>query len=74
MPRKRTGKSDVNLPDRSVQHHSVSSLETVRSLANGQGWKGGGGAEGEVCILRSPGTQRRLLSLFCLWEKSVGGA
>ena len=34
----------------------------------------GGGAEGEVCILRSPGIAARLLSLFCLWEESVGGA
>ena len=34
-----------------------------------------GGAEGEVCILCSPGIALsiRLLSLFCLWEESVGG-
>ena len=36
---------------------------------------GGGGelADGGVCILRSRELQR-LLSLFCLWEESVGGA
>ena len=63
--------SDAILPDRSVQRHSVTSLETARSLANGPSW--GEGAEGEVCILRSRELQR-LLSLFCLWEESVGGA
>ena len=35
MPRKRTEESDAILPDRSVQRHSVTSLEAARSLANG---------------------------------------
>ena len=52
--------------------HSVTSLDTARSLANGPSWGRGGGAEGEVCILR-PWKLQRLLSLFCLWEESVGG-
>ena len=30
--------SDAILPDRSVQSHSVRSLETERSLANGPSW------------------------------------
>ena len=50
--------SDANFPDQNVQRHSVTSLETVRSLANDPSWSVGGGgvlAEGEVCILRSPG-------------------
>ena len=49
--------SDAILPYRSVQRHSVTSLETARSLANGSSWGEGGGvvSEGEVCILRSPG-------------------
>ena len=37
-----------------MQRHSVTSSETVRSLANGPSWGGGGWSEGEVCILRSP--------------------
>ena len=32
------------------------------------GW--GGGAEGEVCILRSPRIAASPISLFCLWEES----
>ena len=32
----------------------LTSLETARSLANGPSWGGGGEAEGNVCILRSP--------------------
>ena len=46
--------SDAIFPDRSVQRHSVTSLETARSLANSSSWEGGGGGEGEVCILSSP--------------------
>ena len=64
--------SDAILPDRSVQRHSVMSLETARSLANGPSW--GGGTEGEVCILRSPRIASSPISFFCLWEESVGGA
>ena len=42
MPRKRTEESDAILPDRSVQRHSVTSLETARTVANGPSWGGGG--------------------------------
>ena len=73
MIRKRTGKSDAILPDRTVQRHSVTSLETACSLANGPSWGAGVGAKGEVYILRSRELQR-FLSLFCLWEESVGEA
>ena len=31
------------MPDRRVQRHSVTSLETARSLANGRSWGGGEG-------------------------------
>ena len=55
------------LPDRSVQRHSVTSLETACSLANGPSW-GGRRAEGEVCILRSPGIAASPISLL-----SMGG-
>ena len=60
-----------------MQRHSVMSLETARSLANGPIWRGGGGeiwggvgsvAEGEVCILRSPGIAASHISLL-----SIGG-
>ena len=34
------------MPDRRVQRHSVTSLETARSLANGRRWGGGGGFGG----------------------------
>ena len=52
-----------------MQRHSVTSLETARSLANGPSWMGGGGgAEGEVRILRSPGSAASPISLL-----SMGG-
>ena len=65
IPRKRKGGITT------CQRHSVTSPETARSLANGPSF-----AEGEVCILRSPGGMelQRLLSLFFIWEESVGGA
>ena len=47
-----------------MQRHKVMSLETVRSLANGPSW----GAEGKVCILRSPGISASPISLL-----SMGG-
>ena len=59
-------------PHRSVRH-SVTLLETARSLANGPSW-GGGGLLGEkyvFCVLRD---LQHLLSHFCLREESVGGA
>ena len=37
--------TDANFPDQNVQRHSVTSLGTALSLANGPSW-GGGGAEG----------------------------
>ena len=55
-----------------MQRHSVTSLETARSLANGPCY-----AEEEVCILRSRELQR-LLSLFfsmdevCVRSLTVG--
>ena len=73
MPRKKKREeTDAILFDRSVQRHSVTSLETARSLANGISWGGGGLREKYVfCVLWE---LQRLLSLFCLWEDSVGGA
>ena len=59
MPRKRTGRKWCKFSDQNVQRHSVTSLETAGSLANGPSW--GGGTEREVRILR-------LLSLL-----SMGG-
>ena len=56
------------LPNQNVQRHSVTSLETARSLANGHSWEEGGGAEGEVCNLRSPGIAASPISLM-----SMGG-
>ena len=50
-----------------MQRHSVTSLETEGSLANGPSW-GGGGAEEEVCILHSPGIAASPISLW-----SMGG-
>ena len=46
--------SDAILPHRSVQRHSVTSLETARSLANDPSAGGRGGSEGEVWIPCSP--------------------
>ena len=48
-----------------MKRHSVTSLETARSLANDPNWEGG---EGEVCILRSPGMVAFPISLL-----SIGG-
>ena len=67
-PRKRTGRNWCKFYDQNVQRHSVTSLETARSLSNGPSWGGGGGAEGEVCILRSPGIAASPISLL-----SMGG-
>ena len=64
MPRKRTEE---------LQRRSVTSLETARSLANGNSWVRLQGIY--ACILRSPGMElQRLLSLFRLFDESVGGA
>ena len=49
-----------------MKHHSVTSLETARSLANGPSW--GGGAEGEVCILSSRGIAASPISLLSMGE------
>ena len=57
--------SDANFPDQNVQRHGVTSLETTRLLANGPSW-GGGGAEGEVWILRS--WERRI---HTPWERRI---
>ena len=71
MPLRRTEKSDADFPDQNVQCHSVTSLETARSLANGPSWEGGGLRVTYVfCV---PGELQRLLSL-CQWEEFVGGA
>ena len=66
MPCKEREETDANFPDQNVQRHSVTSLETARSLANGPSW--GEGGEGEVCILRSPGITASPISLL-----SMGG-
>ena len=67
--------SDAILPDRSVQRHSVTSLETARSLANGPSWRGG--LKGVVCILRSPRIAASPISIFVygrsLWAELNGG-
>ena len=70
IPRKRTGRKWCNSSSRSVQRHSVTSLDTVSSLANGPSSlvRRGGGAEGEVCILRSSGIAAFPISLL-----SMGG-
>ena len=47
--------SDAILPDRSVQRHSVTSLETARSLANGHSLSGGGGGRGRSMYSAFPG-------------------
>ena len=52
-----------------MQRHSVTSLETARSLANDPKGGEGGGARGRISR-----ELQRILSLFCLWEESVGGA
>ena len=54
--------TDANFPNQNVQRHSVTSLETARSLANGPSW--GCGGEGEVCILRSQGIVESPISLL----------
>ena len=65
MPRKRMGrKSAANFPDQNVQRHSLTSLETAHSLANALSW--GGGAEGEVYILRSSGIAASPISLLSM--------
>ena len=55
LNRGRTEETDANFPDQNVQLHSVTSIETARSLANGPSWGRGGCWGREVCILRSPG-------------------
>ena len=60
--------SDANFPEQNVQRHRVTSLETACSLANGPSLRRGPGAEGEVCILRSPWIAVSPISLL-----SVGG-
>ena len=60
--------TDANFPDQNVQRHSVTSLETAHLLVNEVSF-----ADGEVCVLRSPGIVASPISL-CLWEVSVGGA
>ena len=67
MPRNTNRKKVMQfLPDRRVQRHSVTSLETATSLANDPSWGGGGGRE--VCILRSPAIAASPISLL-----SMGG-
>ena len=69
MPRMRMEESDANFPYQNVQRHSVTSLETARSLAKMAAvGGGGGGTEGEVCILRSPAIAASPISLL-----SMGG-
>ena len=52
-----------------MQSHRVTSLETARSLANGPSF----GLKGKY-VFCVPRESKRLLSLFCLWEKSAGRA
>ena len=69
LARKRE-ESDANFPDQNMQRHSVTSLETARSLDRGGE---GGGGWGSSMYSVFPGNCS-LLSLFCLWEESMGGA
>ena len=62
--------SDAILPERSVQRHSATSLETARSLANGPSW---GGGLREKYAFYVPQELQRFLSLFCLWADLNGG-
>ena len=71
MPRKKTEESDAILRNRSVQRRCVTSFETAHPLANGPGWGEGWREKYVFCV---PRELQRLLSLFCLWEESVGGA
>ena len=48
-----------------MQRHSVTSLETVRSLANGPNWVGGR-VEGKLFILCSPGIAVSPISLLSM--------
>ena len=73
MPRKRMEESDANFPDQNVQRHSVTSLKTACSLANGPILERGGGLRDKY-VFCVPRELQRLLSLFCQWEESVGGA
>ena len=68
MPRKRTGRKWCNFS----RLQCAASLETTRSLANGPSW--GGGELREKYTFCVPRELQRRLSLFCLWEESVGGA
>ena len=55
MPRKREREeSDANFPDQIVQRHSVTSLETTRSLANGPSWWWGGEGLREKYVFCAP--------------------
>ena len=64
--------SDAILPDRSVQRHSVTSLETACALmAKGPSWRRGLREKYVFCV---PQELQRLLYLFCQWKESVGGA
>ena len=65
------GKKVMQIFHQNVQRHSVTSLETARSLANGfiWGWGGWGGLGG-VCILRSPG----IIAASPISLLSMGGA
>ena len=49
-----------------MQRHSLTSIETARSLANDPSW--GGGVEGEVYILRSPWIAVSPISLLSMGE------
>ena len=53
-----------------MQSHSLTSLETARSLANGPSW-GGGVAELEVCFLRSPGIPASPISISFVYGRSL---
>ena len=55
MPRKRTGRKWCNSSRSQCATHSVTSLETARSLANGHGLGGGGRGWGRSMYSVSPG-------------------
>ena len=59
----------MNFPDQNMQRQNVKSLQTARSLANGEG--GGGRLRGN-----SPGIAASPISLLSMvaLEESVGGA
>ena len=63
-----------------LQRHSLTSLETARSLANGNSWGGGGGRWGSMYsafpgngIAASPSSLLSIWGVWSLWAELNGG-